>query len=60
MVQEDKDSLGKPVSVWECDIFESTGFSLIPIEFIVCHTISLIDTMDDGSHALLVCPCINF
>lgn len=57
----DKDKLGKPITVWECDIFENRGFSFIPMEYIVCRTVSLVDTIGtDGSHALIICPCVNF
>lgn len=56
----DRDCFGKPITVWECDIFETTGFCFIPIEYIICRTVSLVDVINNGAHALIVCPCINF
>ena len=54
-------SCGKPVTVWECDLFEHSYYRLIPVQFILSRTISLIDTVDThGAHALFVVPCINF
>ena len=40
-----KNKCGKPVTIWEYDLFDEHGF--IPIEHIVCRTVSLIDELDD-------------
>ena len=54
------DKYGKPVTVWECDLFEVHGlYSILPIHFIRYRTISCVDKVNDAS-ALLVCPCIDF
>ena len=58
----DKDIFGKPITVWECDIYETPGsHSIIPVEFIEFRTVSLVDQLSNISgHVLLVCPCIDF
>lgn len=60
-MHQGNESAGKPITVWECDIFESSNHNLIPVEFIICRTVSLVDKFGvTGAHALLVCPCTNF
>ena len=54
-----KDSCGKPLTVWEHDIFETGFLTLVPVRYIKCRTISLVDTVGI-SDALIVCPCIDF
>ena len=55
-----KDKYGKPVTVWECDLFEVHGlYSNLPVHFIKSRTVSSVDKLNDAS-ALLVCPCIDF
>ena len=58
----DKYIFGKPITVWECDIYETPGsHSIIPVEFIEFRTVSLVDQLSNISgHVLLVCPCIDF
>ena len=52
---------GNPVTVWEPDVFETTfSYDLLPVNFIACRTVSLIDEIDDLGNALFVVPCINF
>ena len=36
---------GKPVTVWEHDDFQLRNF--VPVQYIKCHTVSLIDKLDD-------------
>ena len=51
---------GKPTTVWYHDLFESDGLhSLVPISFISCRCVSLIDILD-GESVLFVCPCVNY
>ena len=58
---KDKDCFGKPITIWECDLFETSCFDLIPLAYVICRTISLVDVLDTtGSNALIICPCINF
>ena len=48
---------GKPITAWYNDLFEADGIhSLIPIEFIVCRCVALLD----GESVLYVSPCIDF
>lgn len=55
-----KSNLGKPVSVWECDLFETSGtYSTVPVQLIRSRTVTLIDTLD-GMSAMFVTPCIDF
>ena len=52
---------GKPISLWECDIFEIPGrYSILPVQAIKCRTISLEDKLESGESVLFVCPCIDF
>ena len=47
---------GKPIN----DLFENDGIhSLIPIDYIVCRCVALIDKLD-GESVLFVSPCIDF
>ena len=56
-----KNLYGKPITVWEPDTFENDFcYRIIPIQFIVCRTASLLDEIDGLGHALFVCPCIDF
>ena len=57
----DKFKFGKPVTMWEPDIFEisSTLHSLLPIQCIKRRTVSLLDKVC-GETVLLISPCINF
>ena len=54
-----KNICGKPLTIWENEIFETTMSNLIPIQYIHCRTISLVDIVD-VSNALIVCPCVDF
>ena len=40
-----KDVCGKPVTVWECDLFDLSSFLLV--QNIKCRTVSLVDKLDD-------------
>lgn len=54
-----QNALGKPVSVWECDLFDLPN--LVPVQFIRKRTVSLVDHLDNMSgNALYVIPCIDF
>ena len=51
----DKDICGKPVTIWECDIFDSCIIS--PIDVIKCRTISLVDKLTNAiGNVLFVSP----
>lgn len=57
----DKDVFGKPVTVWESDIFEQDDYrSILPVQAIKCRTVSLVDKIATGETVLLVTPCIDF
>ena len=52
---------GKPISVWECDVFEIPGtYSVLPVQTIKSRTISLEDNLDTGETVLFICPCVDF
>lgn len=53
---------GKPISVWECDLFDIPSVSsIIPVHFIKCRTVSLTDVLDSNyGNALFVTPCVDF
>lgn len=52
---------GKPISLWECDIFEIPGqYSILPVQAIKCRTVSLEDKLESGETVLFICPCIDF
>ena len=56
-----KDAYGKPITVWERDIYElPDSRSIVPIQFITSRTISLTDKLPCGETVLLVCPCVDF
>lgn len=57
-----KNSCGKPASLWCCDIFEPAGLhSYIPVQFVRSRTISLVENIREGLESvLIVCPCIDF
>ena len=56
-----KDFYGKPLTVWEPDIYELSGVnSLIPVQFIRKRTASLVDRIDCSGSVLFVCPLIHF
>ena len=47
---------------WFCyyDVFEVGGMhSLVPIQFVKCRTVSLVDKLD-GESVLFLSPCIDF
>ena len=51
----DKDSCGKPVTIWECDIFDVCTIS--PLDVIKCRTVSLVDKLSDSTgNVLFVSP----
>ena len=53
-------TLGKPITVWYSDLFESFGTqSLVPVHMIKCRSVSLISKLE-GESAIFVCPCINY
>ena len=53
-------TFGKPLTVWYRDVFEIGGVcSLIPVQFIKCRTVALVDKLD-GESVLFVCPCVDF
>ena len=51
---------GKPITVWENDLFETGVYNLLPVQFILSRTVSLIDNVEELGNALLVVPCIEF
>lgn len=57
-----KMSCGSPITVWEHDIFDISGISsLVPVQFIKCRTVTLVDHLDDSSGcALFVIPIVDF
>lgn len=53
-------NFGKPVYVWYHDLFEDCGiYSLIPVQFIKCRSVALIDKLD-GESVLFTTPVIDF
>lgn len=54
----DKDIFGKPVTVWESDIYEFDD--RYSVQLITHRTVSLFDKISSGETVLLVCPCIDF
>lgn len=57
----DKNVFGKPVTVWESDIYEPDDcYSILPVQAIKCRTVSLLDSISTGETVLLVTPCIDF
>ena len=52
---------GKPISLWECDIFEIPGqYSILPVQAIKRRVLSLEDKLESGETVLFICPCIDF
>jgi hypothetical protein len=52
---------GKPISLWECDIFEIPGqYYILPVQAIKCRVLSLEDKLESGETILFICPCIDF
>ena len=53
---------GKPVSIWECDLFEMPGVhSVISIQFIHSRTVTLLDKIQEHDPTVLfVVPCVDF
>ena len=57
----DKVAFGKPITIWENDIFEiPSKYSVVPVQFIKSRTVSLVDKLSNGENVLLVCPCVDF
>ena len=56
-----KDNYGKPLSVWECDLYEMPGVhSVVPIQFVHNRAVSLVDRISDSDPPLLfVIPCVE-
>ena len=51
----DRDACGKPVTIWECDIFDLCTLS--PLDIIKCRTVSLVDKLNDSTgNVLFVSP----
>ena len=59
-LRPDKDIFGKPVTIWECDIFDTSAPSIIPIQLIKSKTVSLIDKLCSGETVLFTTQCIEF
>ena len=60
-LHRNKDAYGKPITVWESDIYElPDSRSIVPIQFITSRTVSLTDKLPCGETVLLVCPCVDF
>ena len=55
-----KDTYGKPVTVWENSLFETGVYNVLPVQFIVSWSISLVDNVGELGNALLVVPYIDF
>ena len=55
-----KDVYGKPVTIWENSLFETGAYNILPVQFIMSRTISLVDITGELGHALVVVPCIDF
>lgn len=53
---------GKPMSVWEHDIFEMPGVhSVIPVQFVSSRAVTLLDKINEyDPFALFVIPCVDF
>ena len=56
----EKDTYGKPVTIWENSLFETGIYNILPVQFIVSRTVSLVDNIGGLGHALVVVPCIDF
>ena len=53
---------GKPLSVWECDLFEVPGiYSYVPVHFIISRTASLVDKINEYDPSVLfIVPFVDF
>ena len=52
-----KDVCGKPVTIWEHNIFEHELCSFLPVQHIKCRTVTLVDKLDDTfGNVLFVSP----
>lgn len=40
--------------------FETGAYNILPMQFIMLRTISLVDNTGELGHALVVVPCIDF
>ena len=50
---------GKPMSIWEPDLFEMAGVhSIIPVQFICCRAITLLDKVNEYDPTVI--PCVDF
>lgn len=60
-IHPESDAIGKPVSIWYYDLFESDGiYSLLPIQFIKSRSASLIDKYNGGETVLYITSIIDF
>ena len=51
---EQQHSSGKPVTIWEYDLFCNAGiFRFIPVQLIISRTVTLVDKMDEHSGRVL-------
>ena len=57
-----QDHYGKPLSIWECDMFEMPGiYCYVPVQFIICRTASLIDKVSENDPPVLfIVPFVDF
>ena len=56
----DKDLFGKPVTVWDHDLYELFGHhSIIPVQMIQSRSVSLIDQLNTGETVLFATPCLT-
>ena len=53
---------GKPLSVWEFDMFEMPGiYSYVPVQFIVSRMVSLVDKINECYPSVLfIIPLVDF
>lgn len=59
-IHPEHSTFGKPVLVWYHDLFEESGiYSLIPVQFIKCRSVAVIDKVNSES-VLLTTPIIDF
>ena len=51
---EKQNCVGTPVTVWEYDLFcDADVYSFIPVQHVVCKTVSLVDKLDSHSGRVL-------
>ena len=55
-----KDVYGKQVPIWENSSSETGAYNILPMQFIMSRTISLVNNTGELGHALAVVPCIDF